>query len=347
MTPTTILGVELLTALLVKGLPLTLVVAAGGLVLRRGPARTRSIYWALSGVALVLLPFLSLGLPGWGGGMIQFPVGLTTPAESAPSLAGWVATIWAAGVLLFAGRLLGDLGRVYAVGWSASRVVDPSLRRAARRAREQLGLRRSVQLRISDAGPVPSTYGCTRPVVLLPTRAATWPEERVRSVLLHEMAHVARHDFLALVVVEVTRVLLWPNPLAWYLADRVRKDQEMACDAAVVRSAVGTTTYARQLVAVAREMVAPEAASNPALPVVGTSDVGERVRHVLELDRGEDSGRSARGWRRAILVGVALVLLGVAALEPWSPCTAAPVDGSPSAETAAAVIDDTGAGPRR
>jgi TonB family protein len=92
-----------------------------------------------------------------------------------------------------------------------------------------------------------------RPVILLPSAARDWHEPRLRAVLLHETAHVVRRDCLAKYVAQASRAFLWWNPLAWMMAARLDREQELACDDAVLSAGVSADAYAKALLDVARE----------------------------------------------------------------------------------------------
>ena len=101
-----------------------------------------------------------------------------------------------------------------------------------------------------------ATWGWRRPRILIPACALGWSDERVRTVLAHEIAHVARRDWLVQSMAETLRALLWWNPLAWLACRALRHDSELACDDAVLRCGVGPTAYADELLQIAR-IVAP------------------------------------------------------------------------------------------
>src|SRR5690606_18119326 len=95
-------------------------------------------------------------------------------------------------------------------------------------------------------------------LVLLP-EAVDWPEERIRAVLLHELAHIRRNDWLVQLLAGVLRAVYWFNPLVWLACARLRLESERACDDAVIGHGVNRTAYAAQLLALAR-------AVNPRMP---------------------------------------------------------------------------------
>ena len=121
---------------------------------------------------------------------------------------------------------------------------------------------------------MPMTWGVLRPVVLLPTEAADWSPERRRAVLLHELAHVARHDCLTLAMAELALAFYWFHPLAWWAASRMRRERERACDDRVLTAGVAASDYAADLLAVARGRHALHAA----LAMARSSSLESRLR---------------------------------------------------------------------
>ena len=91
-----------------------------------------------------------------------------------------------------------------------------------------------------------------RPIVVLPRDAGEWSLERARIVLCHELAHVRRADWLVLLAAELLRAAYWFNPLTWMIGKRLRDESERACDDEVMNQGVEGTTYATELLALAR-----------------------------------------------------------------------------------------------
>jgi beta-lactamase regulating signal transducer with metallopeptidase domain len=55
---------------------------------------------------------------------------------------------------------------------------------------------------------MPMAAGYLRPTVALPAEADAWPDERVTSVLLHELAHIRRRDCLTQLAASTTCALI-------------------------------------------------------------------------------------------------------------------------------------------
>jgi beta-lactamase regulating signal transducer with metallopeptidase domain len=90
------------------------------------------------------------------------------------------------------------------------------------------------------SGAGPAVVGAARPRIVLPAdfgeRFA--PEER-DVVLAHERAHLARLDAQVNGLLALAQCLNWFNPVLHLAARRLRLDQELACDAAVIERLPG------------------------------------------------------------------------------------------------------------
>jgi beta-lactamase regulating signal transducer with metallopeptidase domain len=165
----------------------------------------------------------------------------------------WVAPgfllVWAGGALLLLGRLA--LGTRALLQWYRS-AADIDCADVAASLARQLDVKRSFTVRRSAEVSAPIAWGAVSPVIILPADAQRWPSARLRAVLLHELAHVKRWDYLAHILSRVARALFWPNPLIWMATERSTAAQERACDDMVLRSGVAAWEYAEQLLAVAQ-----------------------------------------------------------------------------------------------
>jgi hypothetical protein len=87
----------------------------------------------------------------------------------------------------------------------------------------------------------------------IPSPAAGWTVDRLRVVLAHELAHVKRKDRLTQMLVQLTCVVYWFNPLVWYAAYRMRIERERASDDHVLNLGEDAGDYADHLFQIARE----------------------------------------------------------------------------------------------
>jgi len=167
------------------------------------------------GVAAVSAPlrFGEGGEERAGRGSLPLPPG----PGSAPRPFPWLpllVSLWLTGALLSLLRPGFGLWGIARLFQASEPVSDaPTLALAAGCA-AALGLARTPALRQAGA-PVPMTWGWRRPVVLLPDEARGWTEGRLRAVLLHELAHVRRRDWLSHRMADAVCALYWFHPLVW------------------------------------------------------------------------------------------------------------------------------------
>jgi beta-lactamase regulating signal transducer with metallopeptidase domain len=179
---------------------------------------------------------------------------------------------------------------------------------------EQLDVRRRVRLLESDDASVPTTWGVLRPVVLLPSEAGDWPDERCRMVLLHELSHIRRRDWLTQTLGRVACALHWFNPLVWFAARRLRLESEQACDDALLRAGYKASGYAHQLLELVRTLRPARCASLATVPMARSSRIEKRLTAILDATRNR---RALTHLSIALaLIVVSCTVMPLAALRP-------------------------------
>lgn len=243
------------------------------------------------------------------------------------SPASLLAGLWLLGLSLVLARAA--LGRLR-IGWlarSAERVRDGPWPRTRDRLVRQLGLSREVTLLQGPVSTVPMTWGVLRPCILLPDEAHDWTERCRRNVLLHELAHVRRGDYLMRLVGRAVVALYWFHPLAWIALRRMRREQEQACDDYVLRAGVRPSEYAGQLVRLARGLRTIGSGAHAGSSTDAPSEFLHRMRSLLRADRPREP--VSGGQLGAVGTGAALLVAGLAAMGPAGPDeTAAPEAGA-------------------
>ncbi|HJW14278.1 MAG TPA: M56 family metallopeptidase [Thermoanaerobaculia bacterium] len=258
----------------------------------------------------------------------------TPPAP--PARVPWIPlalAAWAAGTLLVSFRLAIGLHRVRGIRREASPLRDAEWIEEMEHLSRQLAVRRPVELFESRQVPVAITSGLLRPFLLLCRQARLWAAERRRVVLLHELAHVRRGDWIWLLLAETSLALYWWHPLAWVLTSQIRRDGEKACDDLVLAAGTKPSVYAGHLLGIFRSL---SAAAHPVAPAVASarpSHFEGRLRAILD----PASPRRELPPRRAVFSAVGLIVAaaGISAVSPWSPaCSNAAILG-PAEELAA------------
>jgi beta-lactamase regulating signal transducer with metallopeptidase domain len=91
----------------------------------------------------------------------------------------------------------------------------------------------------SDNAVIPMTIGWPNQCIVLPVAWREWPSDKVRAVMVHELAHVRRRDTLVTFLAAVNKAIFWFHPLAWWLERRLSELAEFAADDAAVKGAPG------------------------------------------------------------------------------------------------------------
>ena len=202
------------------------------------------------------------------------------------------------------------------LGWLTHRCrrADSALESLARKLALSLGIRRPIQVRVSKRVQVPFVWGVIRPVILLTGDSLKWSRQQQRDALAHELAHVARLDWVSLLIGRVACLVYWPLPLGWWAARHMSREAERACDDQVLLLGGGAADYARQLL---------ELASNRRMWIVPTasyllqkSEISNRIRAILDPELRRKRMKKNL-YCTALIVGLlAAVAVGAIRLEP-------------------------------
>jgi beta-lactamase regulating signal transducer with metallopeptidase domain/Flp pilus assembly protein TadD len=251
-----------------------------------------------------------------------------TALERASTIAGatWkgliVLALGFAALLLLVHMLIGMIG-VWYVARNAEELTHDTALLELDYARDQLALGMNVRLLRSSRISVPVLWGVRKPVLLLPPDVVTWPSERLRVVLLHELAHLKRFDGISLILTRIAVSLFWFHPLAWSLERAGRSECERACDDLVLANGTKPSEYADHLLAIARSMPSFDPFRSVTLAMSRKSQLEGRLLSILQphVVRRVFSGR---GVAIACALAVA-VIVPVSALrliaQPSKPTT--------------------------
>ncbi len=317
--------------------------------LRRGSAEARYLAACLALALMVALPVATARLPASApavevghpdsrdvAGPAVAVAGPSPPARAAgsrlgdrarPILPALVAG-WLVGVGVLSGRLLG--GYLLAGRRKArdARPVAGDWPDRLDRLKARLGVRRVVALLETARLEVPTVIGWARPAILVPTSALTGlaPAE-LEAILAHELAHVARHDYLINLCQCAAETLLFYHPGARWASSVIRREREHCCDDLAVAASGDRLGYARALATM-------EGLRGPALSLSPAANGGSllaRVRRVLEPT---ETSMSMKPARLLVTMAVALTvapawLARVAAQQPPRPAPIPPMIAAP------------------
>jgi hypothetical protein len=298
--------------------------------LRSRAAADRALVLRIGVAMLLLLPLIAVALPAlpieaWAAPAAQAPA-LYVPGPEAqlPQAAGAglqpaPPTIWddpaplvllayLGGLLMVGGRLLAGLWTLRRWTRGARGVTCPEWLAAFKRARRGAADGGRLRLMVSDEVPSPLSWGLINPVILIDPDTLAQAGE-ADAILAHEVAHVARRDWLALMLTRIAAALFWFNPIVWLLEREIVQQAEEAADREAAAH-VEPARYAQTLLSWAQ-------GAGRALPANSIaprgSALGRRVRAIL--DRRLRERRAGSALTRLAVMLCVVIAAPVAAMK--------------------------------
>ena len=314
-----------------------------GRLLSRASAAARSAVWASGLAFIVALPLCMAVAPSWSLDVLPFspirgavgtlvadlgidPLERREPqqassaaftlrvpdaralpdAVSAADIA-WpvLSIIWLLGTFAALVRLGRGLLLVRRIEEAAEPFEDSRWTAVVAHVCADLGLRRPPRVRISSRVDVPAVSGVLNPTLLLPVDCRSWSDSCRRVVVLHELAHLRRHDCLIQLLADCASAIYWFHPLVRAAVSHLRHEREQACDDVVIEAGTSPTTYADHLLDLVRAGVAVP--PTPAVAFGTPSRLNQRIGAILD-----DSRCRTAPHRRTVAAAVLVGLVGVA-----------------------------------
>ena len=238
------------------------VLVAGGLAASaRRSADLRYLLGCLGMGASLVIPVVTFGLiysapsPALGlAAALENPSTASQALELGPlqSLLNLNLTsilgIWVTGVLVMVVWQGGGWIYLTYLGRRRAGLVGERWLETVDRWRLELGVKRDVQLRTASWISAPMVTGWVRPLILVPISTFSGlSAEQIEMIIVHELVHVRRHDYLVNLFQAVAETLFFYHPAVWWISHRIRTERENCCDDAVVAVLGDALGYAEAL----------------------------------------------------------------------------------------------------
>lgn len=116
--------------------------------------------------------------------------------------------------------------------------------------KSKLGITGKVALLQSNIIKVPIASGLLKPMIIVPASLfANMTPELIESILLHELAHIRRKDFLVNILQSFAETIFFFNPFIIKISSLIRDERENCCDAMAVDIVKDKLSYVEALVA--------------------------------------------------------------------------------------------------
>jgi hypothetical protein len=166
-----------------------------------------------------------------------------------PDANHWVSWLSLFYLAILSGRLL-QYGMRYFRGWSneTSRSPSPVFQAFANRYSKILGIRRKVQVYICTLAETAETSRFFKPIILLPVSLISrLSPQQIEAILVHELYHIRRNDYLTNICMSCFRAIFFFNPFAHLFYRELARERELACDDGVLELGFTPDLYAETL----------------------------------------------------------------------------------------------------
>ncbi len=174
-----------------------------------------------------------------------------------------------------------------------------------KRISEQMGIQKTVKLWVSEMISSPVTVGFLKPIILIPVAAINnLSTQQLEAVLLHELAHIRRADYLFNLVITFIRTILYFNPFVLLFSKLIEREREKSCDEIVLQFQYDRMGYASALL----QMEKARYIHPMLLGAAGKkNDLVHRIEKILGIEkRSVISVRSFAGFAAGLFCVIAL-----------------------------------------
>jgi beta-lactamase regulating signal transducer with metallopeptidase domain len=186
------------------------------------------------------------------------PIQFSTVHQSqstAPPLFPWsrvFLAIWFTGIFVSWARVVIGRIKIHIIIKQSRICSDERCAVTAHELCDRLCIFTDVMLYKSTLCRTPFTVGAFSPKILLPSDIHTWPVEKLRAVLTHELAHIRRNDYLSQFISRTICSVFWFVPFVWFAYRSLHEEQEKACDGLVLDQGFEAQRYALDILTVVK-----------------------------------------------------------------------------------------------
>ena len=214
----------------------------------------------------------------------------------------YVISLWTVGVLFFILRLVFGLAGLRQLRTRGILPLPDTLQNKAdlliRKVCKDIPVRVLLSVRVH----IPMVIGFIKPVILLPAGIITGlSPQQLEAVLIHELGHIRRNDFLVNILQNIIEALLFFNPFVWWVSNHIRQEREMHCDEIAIQFGSDRLEYAKTL-----SMLATIQHHRLAPALTGSSNqLLKRIQKLIKMETNKaNTNRTVSALLLAGLLGI-------------------------------------------
>ena len=161
--------------------------------------------------------------------------------------------------------------------------ADLNYRLFVQKISSQLGIRKKVFVYLSELVNSPVTIGYMKPIILLPIAALNnLSTQQVEAILLHELSHIRRYDYLVNFVISIINTILYFNPFMKLFMKNIEEERENCCDQLVLQYGYDRVGYASALLTLEKLSVHHHVL---ALGATGRNYLLSRIEKIIGMEK--------------------------------------------------------------
>ena len=222
-----------------------------------------------------------------------------------------ITMVWLSFVIVLTLKLIIELYNVNRLPLQGCTTPDISLQKRFNQLMNQVGLSQPVSLLLSHRTDVPMAIGWLKPVVLIPfSMVSGLTPQQLDMLLLHELAHIRRHDYLVNFFQTLVEITLFFHPSVRWVSKQMRNEREYCSDDIAVKHCGNSLAYAHTLADTASLCAKHRHHTIPNMAMAASGgDLKQRVVRLLEhqqhCTKTNDSGK----WLASVSILLTVVFL--------------------------------------
>jgi beta-lactamase regulating signal transducer with metallopeptidase domain len=235
-----------------------------------------------------------------------------------------LAWLWCAGLVVMGARFGGSFFYLRTLRAQENiAAISPVWEQELKRLSRTLGLSCEVAIATSARISSPLTLGSISPIILLPAGLLSGlSTAQIEAILVHELYHIKRRDYIINICQALVEVLLFYHPAIWHINNIIREERENCCDDQTVAFCGDAIAYARALTQIQEinTLTKPTLAMSATGPNAG--NFTNRIKRLFHIYPNPAQARSKGIFALGFLIvylGIVLASANISTAQPVEP----------------------------
>ena len=188
-------------------------------------------------------------------------------------------------VLVFTAKFLMQFTSLKGLRNNETSEISAKWKTFVKETAQHLQIKKEVIIKVSKNITTPLTIGFLKPIILIPIASINnLNATQLEAVLLHELAHIKRQDYLINLLLMMIDVLMFFNPFSKCISKQIDIEREICCDDMVLQQNYSSTVYAAALLNIAKSQLQAQPVFGALTAVAPNNQLKDRIKRILNLE---------------------------------------------------------------